>query len=1091
MTASQIPFISVPFKRTDDIDWIEPLKRYIVHHYQDDPEKYTQETYTLNRLRQDIRGAGKDITGRDLLYRYYGQLELLDLRFPIDEKHVKILFTWYDAFNGKGTSQYSLAYEKASVIFNFAATLSCLASVQNRAEPDGRKKAFHFLQASAGMFEYINDNFLHAPSLDLSKETVHFLAELMLAQAQECFVENSIREKKKDGLIAKLASHAVWVYSNLVDDLQESTNKGLMVDKSWLSMCQIKHLYYQALAQKYKASACEQDGQYGEQVARLTVAENVSKEASGKLATTFLQQVQQLQSSNNNGNSNTMPADSGSVMQELCKSLSATCHEKLAAATRDNDLIYHEQVPQESILQPIDRLKAVQPLPMSDLYGQTEMAKIIGPDLFTKLIPLSIHQSASLYSEEQAKLVRSEAEKCDLAKAELRTSLDYMKLPQSLNKFKWTTANSSGVNQNNNNNNNNSDHEQQKQLATFMLPPDEVYTWADSIYQQEHDHQHNIKYLMDTLESLKTTIRSSLDDIQLKMDQEMRECESMRVKYGDLWSQAPSGALTNHFRQDLKNHRQSMESGTQSDSQLYHQYTDIKKEIDVLRLGSKNDQLGLSFTNYLHLIIENENNKTQKKETDIDSLLDLVDDSDSNQQQQKDAALACKEKIQRIEAMVDKLYKLEKDRYETLQDLKERTKQDDISQLLILNKKSNTEQQQIFASELEKYRPHQQRIHATIHQQKQMIQELTTTFKSLMEGEEAKALQSKWDKMERQKKKLTDQYKFAKDTYFEIQEGLGKGIQFYTSLKEVVQSLCNNCKGFIQDRDRERSRLVEELERTQSNREQTLLKEKLNMYSSPSSSSPITTTSLASAPDMSLLTQQTQQLSMNNATRPLSQQQTIPMNYNSFSQGGGVGHPTPPPPPQQQQQQQQQYSQPITSLPLMPPVPATPQTSFYNNNNNNNNNTMSNVPPPIPAKEYPSTPLSSMNPTVSPSTHLTYQQSPMIPPSPYNNNPPFIQQPTYSPQQQQQQPSHINNNNMMPPPSGYQQQQQPPPPSNYYQHTIPTNNWNQYPSYPTQQQTLPMQPPPQQQQQHHQQQQQYHQQQQQQPYWNNNNSLMD
>ncbi|CAO3614988.1 unnamed protein product [Cunninghamella echinulata] len=89
MAASQIPFISVPFKRTDDIDWIEPLKRYIVHHYQDNPEKYTQETYTLNRLRQDIRGAGKDITGRNLLYRYYGQLELLNLRFPIDEKHVK------------------------------------------------------------------------------------------------------------------------------------------------------------------------------------------------------------------------------------------------------------------------------------------------------------------------------------------------------------------------------------------------------------------------------------------------------------------------------------------------------------------------------------------------------------------------------------------------------------------------------------------------------------------------------------------------------------------------------------------------------------------------------------------------------------------------------------------------------------------------------------------------------------------------------------------------------------------------------------------------------------------------------------------
>lgn len=49
----------------------------------------------LNRLRQDMRGAGKDsAAGRDLLYRYYGQLELLDLRFPVDENHIKISFTW-------------------------------------------------------------------------------------------------------------------------------------------------------------------------------------------------------------------------------------------------------------------------------------------------------------------------------------------------------------------------------------------------------------------------------------------------------------------------------------------------------------------------------------------------------------------------------------------------------------------------------------------------------------------------------------------------------------------------------------------------------------------------------------------------------------------------------------------------------------------------------------------------------------------------------------------------------------------------------------------------------------------------------------
>ena len=93
----QSPMISSPLKQTSEIDWIQPLKAYIRQTYGDDPERYAEECATLNRLRQDMRGAGKDsASGRDLLYRYYGQLELLDLRFPVDENHIKISFTWYD-----------------------------------------------------------------------------------------------------------------------------------------------------------------------------------------------------------------------------------------------------------------------------------------------------------------------------------------------------------------------------------------------------------------------------------------------------------------------------------------------------------------------------------------------------------------------------------------------------------------------------------------------------------------------------------------------------------------------------------------------------------------------------------------------------------------------------------------------------------------------------------------------------------------------------------------------------------------------------------------------------------------------------------
>lgn len=88
--------LSCPLKQTGEVDWIAPLKNYIRMTYGDDPDKYSEECATLNRLRQDMRGAGADsASGRDLLYRYYGQLELLDLRFPVDENHIKISFTWY------------------------------------------------------------------------------------------------------------------------------------------------------------------------------------------------------------------------------------------------------------------------------------------------------------------------------------------------------------------------------------------------------------------------------------------------------------------------------------------------------------------------------------------------------------------------------------------------------------------------------------------------------------------------------------------------------------------------------------------------------------------------------------------------------------------------------------------------------------------------------------------------------------------------------------------------------------------------------------------------------------------------------------
>lgn len=88
------------------------------------------------------------------------------------------------------------------------------------------------------MFTYINDNFLHAPSTDLNRDTVKLLSQLMLSQAQECMFEQSLCSKKKPTLIAKLAAQLGWSYGNIVENMADLISKSTF-DKSWSTVCQV------------------------------------------------------------------------------------------------------------------------------------------------------------------------------------------------------------------------------------------------------------------------------------------------------------------------------------------------------------------------------------------------------------------------------------------------------------------------------------------------------------------------------------------------------------------------------------------------------------------------------------------------------------------------------------------------------------------------------------------------------------------------------------------------------------------------------------------------------------------------------------
>ncbi|EEQ91236.1 vacuolar protein-sorting protein bro1 [Blastomyces dermatitidis ER-3] len=867
----QSPMISSPLKQTSEIDWIQPLKAYIRQTYGDDPERYSEECATLNRLRQDMRGAGKDsAAGRDLLYRYYGQLELLDLRFPVDENHIKISFTWYDAFTHKPTSQYSLAYEKASIIFNISAVLSCHAANQDRSEDTGLKTAYHSFQASAGMFTYINENFLHAPSTDLSRDTVKTLISIMLAQGQEVFLEKQIADEKKPGFLAKLASQAAYLYSQAAEGVQENVAKGIF-EKVWSIVIQIKASLLAAVAGYYQAIADDEGALYGISIARLQLAE--------KQATSAMSWAKSFPSSPPAGSN--LSADTGPILLDLTRRQLANIQEKLALFNKDNDFIYHQPIPSEPSLSTIAKLPAAKAMSVSELYQGQDIQRIIGPDIFQKIVPMSVTESASLYDEEKAKLVRAEAEKVEAANGEMAASLDYLKLPGSLNILKG------GMDQD-------------------MDVDEDFKMWCDELADAPP-----FREAFNEVQEEKISILSVLDQCSKQLDMEESVCEKMRSKYGADWVQQPSSRLTSTLRSDIRSYRDTIGEASSSDSQLLVNLRQHETDFEEMRSAGETDEADVLFQRALIKVGGKGKGRnghgspyTAAPETNL-----LGDDFE--------AGASVAEQIARVEELLRKLNLVKRDRNQILKDLKEKVHNDDISNVLILNKKSIANQEnQLFQTELEKFRPHQNRLLQANHKQTALMKELTKVYGDLLQDNRVRSEQSKYEVLTRQRNSVMSKYKKIYNAFKDINSGLQQAQAFYAEMKDTVDSLRKNVDTFVNNRRSEGAQLLSQIERdkahhqsSQEDREREKLKslmERLSVETSPQSQP----TSSSSKPRPS-------PLKTTPGRSPSISTHHNTMSYPSTSQymtGQQQQQPQPQPQPQpplqqQQQQQPQQYPQ--------------------------------------------------------------------------------------------------------------------------------------------------------------------------------------
>jgi hypothetical protein len=130
-----------------------------------------------------------------------------------------------------------------------------------------------------------------------------------------------------------------------------------------------------------------------------------------------------------------------------------------------------------------------------------------------------------------------------------------------------------------------------------------------------------------------------------------------------------------------------------------------------------------------------------------------------------------------------------------------------------LNKKSIANyEQQLFQSELEKYRPHQNRLVQATHKQAALMKELTVTFNNLLQDKRVRAEQSKYEAVQRQRSSVINRYKRAYQEFLDLEAGLQSAKNWYKEMRETVHSLEKNVETFINNRRSEGAQLLNQIE---------------------------------------------------------------------------------------------------------------------------------------------------------------------------------------------------------------------------------------------------------------------------------------
>ena len=325
------------------------------------------------------------------------------------------------------------------------------------------------------------------------------------------------------------------------------------------------------------------------------------------------------------------------MLVDTCRKQLTKVQEKVAEFTKDNDFIYHQLVPSEASLSAVQKMPAAKAISVSELYQGQDIQKIIGPDIFQRIVPMSVTESASLYDEEKAKVARAESERVETANDEMAASLDYLKLPNSLNVLKGGANHEMNIDQ-------------------------EFRDWCSQAARQE-----SFGRSFEDLASEKTRIIELLEQCSKQLDMEESVCEKMRSKYGGDWTQQPSSRLTSTLRSDIKNYRSAIDEASMSDAQLQSTWRKHEGEIEELRTAGESDEADILYQQAMIVV-------GAGRSTDKNGFSSPGAGTETNllDADFEDGSASVADQIAHVEELLRKLNLIKREREQVLKDLKDK-----------------------------------------------------------------------------------------------------------------------------------------------------------------------------------------------------------------------------------------------------------------------------------------------------------------------------------------------------------------------------------------------------------------------------------